>query len=255
MLAFASASGKGFATLSHCSTQVQSWQQVASTTRGWNPESQCTPDTEPASMSGEQVVEHTPRNFCGQIGSHKARGRYRRCRRGVWSPRSRSQTGHVRRPIAACSRHASIRLHGWESWGLHGRPSANLIYAPAIQLQARCKVSKGRLADQAHLTEQLHHIMSDLINCNQPARPPHRPAGHHAPSSSHRQPPFLFITSTEPWGACLIIPKGYRQLHQDPRQCPNCVFIRCKDIDGLGGPRAKLTTSSHARPVYRLDGL
>lgn len=176
------------------------------------------------------MVEHTPRSFCGQIGSHKARGRYRRTRKGgvvvvclhAAVPRWVISVDQLRH---AAVMHASDCTDG-NRGACHGRPSANLIYAPAIHLQTRCKVSKGQLADQAHLVNQLHHGRSHQL---QPARPTALSVTLQ-PLSSHRQPPFLLIASNELWGAGLAIPKAYRQLHRDPRQCPDYVSTRCEDI-------------------------
>lgn len=99
--------------------------------------------------SGEHVVQHTSKTACGQIGSHKARQRYR-ITRSAWRHAPHLllgiPDGCLGWPIAACCRYACIRLHDWRSWGLPGHPSASLIYAPAIQV-------RGPLQGSAPLTK------------------------------------------------------------------------------------------------------
>lgn len=48
---------------------------------------------------------------------------------------SESQMAAFGWPITARCRYACIRLHDWPSWGLYGRPSASLIYAPVVRVQ------------------------------------------------------------------------------------------------------------------------
>lgn len=84
--------------------------------------------------------------------------RYRRTRsawrHASWGPSlpRKPQVVWLGWPMAAGCRTACIRLHDWRPWGLHGRPAAGLIYAPAVHAQGPS--CRDRLADQAHTSSK-----------------------------------------------------------------------------------------------------
>lgn len=190
--------------------------------------------------SAGHVVEHTSRSLCGQIGSHKSPTTLPQNPQDMASC-SRSQIGHVGRPIAAGCRHACIRLHGRASWGLHGGPSASLIYAPADQPQSRCQ---DWLADQAHLIKSSSSAISSTAT---------RPAVLPDTTRCHSHPLIHHVVRN--LARRSAIPNSSRRLHRDPRQCQDRFLVRCSDF-GWGGPpwmtSADVFTCAHLD--HRLSG-
>lgn len=150
--------------------------------------------------SGEHVVQHTSKTVCGQIGSHKVRQRYR-ITRSAWRHAPHLllgiPDGCLGWPIAACCRYACIRLHDWRSWGLHGHPSASLIYAPAIQV-------RGPLQGSAPLTK----LASSKPSLHE-ARPGAFHKGLRARSTSLPDVMRYICSIVVSQGTGLPIPNGY----------------------------------------------
>lgn len=169
--------------------------------------------TEPAflSVSEDHVVQHTSRSFCGQIGSHKARGRYRSMRR-AWSHAAVPGVVHLSRPIAASYRHACFRMHPIARMGIVGlaRPSIREPHLRARRPTAACCKGVGSLTK--HLSSK--PSSNDLLDCD----PPRCHAGSKCNSLAPppgKSPPFLFTTWARIWNAGLAIPKTHQRLHQD----------------------------------------